>query len=95
MAQTMEKTNKAWLTPREAAKILKVSERTIFRKIEDGELTSRKEPNKRRYVLLDFDTVRQSVEGYIFDTLVGQVEFLQKQIEEKDRIIARLMENHK
>jgi excisionase family DNA binding protein len=82
-----------WLTLAEACQVLGVSDRTIRRRIDGAQLTSRLEKGRRLIRISATDT-RQTVDSHEADRLVGRLEadneYLRGQLADRDRHFEKL-----
>jgi len=82
---------KPYLTRKEVIELLKVSDRTITRKIRRGELKAVIKDKKQVFPSEQFDNVQAQEKG----VLENVIEVLQEQLREKDKQIERLQEQVK
>lgn len=90
---------KQWQTVAEACQYLAISQRTLYRRIDKGEIESKVE-NGRRYVKIDLPNGKDMADDFdseinreLIDTLKKENENLRKQVDQQQAIIMQLSRN--
>jgi len=90
---------KQWQTVAKACQYLAISQRTLYRRIDKGEIESKVE-NGRRYVKIDLpndndmaDSLDSEISRELIDTLKQENENLRKQVDQQQAIIMQLSRN--
>jgi excisionase family DNA binding protein len=90
---------KQWQSVAEACQRLAISQRTLYRRIDKGEIESKLE-NGKRYVLIDVPDDKEKADNFdnmtnreLIDTLQKENENLRKQVDQQQAIIMQLSRN--